>query len=84
MRHIKGGKGKIQKWKLKAGAFQSYFKGGWVVGYNINIKKEATAITKSYFGFWEERIYARYDDKTHKKLRLNFSKKIINLSKKFS
>ena len=54
------------------------------VQFNINIKKEATAITKSYFGFWEERIYARYDDKTHKKLRLNFSKKIINLSKKFS
>ena len=46
--------------------------------------REATAIEKSFFGFWEEKVYAKYGDKAYKKLRLNWAKKVLNLSKKFS
>ena len=54
------------------------------VQFNVNIKKEQTAITKNFFGFWEEIVYAKYDDETLKKLKFNYAKKIMNVAKKFS
>jgi len=54
------------------------------VQFYVEIPRVATAITKSYFGFWEEKIYARYGDKAHYTMRFNWSKNIMNLAKKFS
>jgi hypothetical protein len=54
------------------------------VQFNININREKTAITKSYFGFWEEKVYARYSEEAHELKRFNYAKQIMNLAKKFS
>ena len=36
------------------------------IQFNVDIQPRATAITKSYFGFWEEKIYAKFGEEAHK------------------
>ena len=49
----------------------------------VVLDKEATAITKSYFGFWVEKVYARYGEAALNRMRFNYAKKILNLAKQF-
>lgn len=52
--------------------------------FNVDIMPQATAIQKSYFGFWEEKVYAKFSEDAQRKRRFNWFKAIMNLSKKFS